>query len=1473
MCEDTSLFENDAQGHEFRLSLVDLRYFNPRTAEWEKTQNVELSSGKASTVAFKSKIFGTFSADMLLLPPDTIDFSAVFLNFAERLRSNPYALTVILCLWAILILIAIGLRRMDIQDEALWNYLPLVDNNPWNTAGYYMTVSTALRSSRNLTSTPYFNMVGSEGDTGARILNDGVRKNFRRGTTSHFYMTTPSHLGNLKRMTVWHDNEGTSPKWLLAKIVVQDLTDNKRYAFVCGKWMALDREDGKVWKRLKAQDEQTIDSHLLFSELSLRQMFDDNLWFSISTRPHFSRFNRVQRLWTIGALLFLSMIVSAMFYNTPAGKENSIKMGPFTFSYKQVYVGFVAAVLAVIPAFAIMTVFRKRSFRYEERLELSSSTSGGEKAKPARRLPWWTIFIAYGLVVAAILSSSMFVFLYSLDWGPDITLQWLLAFFIGTLQSVAIIEPLKAVALAGVFTFCFSRGGRKSLVDVPAAPKPTVVKEYDIPIEKQWHNSSIPDPEDVQEISEIDKNGDRLKLDRRLSQKLKTWSVYIGYVMLILILCSHNFIEVSYRQSSYLKSTLEPKTKIGKVDDIWTWFDEVFIPKVFPKYSYNGRIRVSYLQKFCDDEYLYRMGLVRIRQVRSNEKCKTFEKFVGYVKCTADYSTSTEETREFCKGWKPYSDTCFNENDDIDYTFKYFTSEDTEAVITNGEHAIYGSGGYYIDIGPKQSAAFRSIADLRTHGWINNNTRAVFVTFMGYNGNSNIFSYVNVLFELPPFGGITVDMHVSSANLYPYNTAWDYIVLFCQLIFIVVVIVRLVLLVKNGVVTKGKVLCTLTFWATLFDITVCVVAIVCYIIRLDGTITAVDKIAKNPRQHVSIELASVMDSAYLAAIGVVCFNAIISLLSPLTFNYHFHLFKVFLCLSRNTLLSLCVGQAIVLVAFATVVYMFFNMDQWELRNMYSTLLFLYRVALGMFKVKHGIKFLDASGILIFTIFGVCVSVITINLFVSILNDAFGHAQVAVKKNKKHQFDTELNKFLYWKLGNFLQALTMSCGKTSTDAMSKYTAPEEETSDRLQRIQTMKSFENFVFNKAADVACHEQQLLRTYLNWSRRLPKKSHLLSTCSTNTDETTITYYDRSSNFTLALVFPTAVSNQDVLVHDMDVIKAKMRNLYPCDKSSVPLSKMFKVKTNAKLRKKNSVQVLVVDTKPTNLPELPAFIVSSHDMGKTWEATAASPASRVTLKHSPCVSAMIRACPTHLMAISCELWPNVPDHCMDRLEMHTISPGGGTIRLRCNNRVVIAADKHSVDEDVDICVLEEEWSPAPIITITATEDIARPLILSIPLNMLDRGENPKELIILVKEGDLKWQKAPCKAFKEHGSIIFTINHLNRRVAKKILVKRSEMKMNLSATAIPDHYLRTAVTAVCNSKLSRKWRYLGKSLGIPVIYLDCVDRNNAPLCSEEKCSFVLHEWCVRNPEVTVKDLDKCLQKLGFPQINRLEKYI
>lgn len=123
------------------------------------------------------------------------------------------------------------------------------------------------------------------------------------------------------------------------------------------------------------------------------------------------------------------------------------------------------------------------------------------------------------------------------------------------------------------------------------------------------------------------------------------------------------------------------------------------------------------------------------------------------------------------------------------------------------------------------------------------------MTFLAFNANTNLFSYVKVVFEFPPFGGITVKLETISANLYPYSTAWDYVVLFAQFVFIFVIILRLVLLVKDAVVTRGRLFKTLWFYFIFGDILLCVAAIICYVIRLDGTVTAIEKIGKNPSKY------------------------------------------------------------------------------------------------------------------------------------------------------------------------------------------------------------------------------------------------------------------------------------------------------------------------------------------------------------------------------------------------------------------------------------------------------------------------------------------------------------------------------------------------------------------------------------------------------------------------------------------------
>lgn len=56
-----------------------------------------------------------------------------------------------------------------------------MDNKEKDGYEYFVSVNTAVRSSRTLTSNCFFKLKGEEKDTGNRVLNDGCRK------VSYFY--------------------------------------------------------------------------------------------------------------------------------------------------------------------------------------------------------------------------------------------------------------------------------------------------------------------------------------------------------------------------------------------------------------------------------------------------------------------------------------------------------------------------------------------------------------------------------------------------------------------------------------------------------------------------------------------------------------------------------------------------------------------------------------------------------------------------------------------------------------------------------------------------------------------------------------------------------------------------------------------------------------------------------------------------------------------------------------------------------------------------------------------------------------------------------------------------------------------------------------------------------------------------------------------------------------------------------------
>ncbi|KAK4310436.1 hypothetical protein Pmani_018001 [Petrolisthes manimaculis] len=114
-------------------------------------------------------------------------------------------------------------------------------------------------------------------------------------------------------------------------MVVRDIQTGEQFQFICNQWLAVEEGDGLIDRLVAvAGEEQLRDLSHVFTHSVDKSMADDHLWFSVFLRPPRSRFTRVQRLSSCMALLYLSMLVNAMFYQKVPedGAGGGLRLGP-----------------------------------------------------------------------------------------------------------------------------------------------------------------------------------------------------------------------------------------------------------------------------------------------------------------------------------------------------------------------------------------------------------------------------------------------------------------------------------------------------------------------------------------------------------------------------------------------------------------------------------------------------------------------------------------------------------------------------------------------------------------------------------------------------------------------------------------------------------------------------------------------------------------------------------------------------------------------------------------------------------------------------------------------------------------------------------------------------------------------------------------------------------------------------------------
>lgn len=238
------------------------------------------------------------------------------------------------------------------------------------------------------------------------------------------------------------------------RIIVNKFDFLFRFTFICNRWLSIDREDDDIECTLLVSNPDDVESFSnSFSTNSRENMTDSYLWLSVALRPKEDNFTRVQRLACCLALLFLTMITSAMFYEQETG--NKISIGPFSFTIAGIYISFVSALISAPPVLFITYIFRNSTSK--------SHNKSPEAESKKQSLPYQTIFLAWGLIVVTIALSGFFLILYSMEWGKTRSEEWLLSFFFSFLETTILIDPLKVIVISVVLSLiCKQKSSQKS---------------------------------------------------------------------------------------------------------------------------------------------------------------------------------------------------------------------------------------------------------------------------------------------------------------------------------------------------------------------------------------------------------------------------------------------------------------------------------------------------------------------------------------------------------------------------------------------------------------------------------------------------------------------------------------------------------------------------------------------------------------------------------------------------------------------------------------------------------------------------------------------------------------------------------------------------------------------------------------------------------------------------------------------------
>lgn len=121
----------------------------------------------------------------------------------------------------------------------------------------------------------------------------------------------------------------------------------------------MDEGDGMIDRIFPvASNTELKEFRRLFLTKAYKDLTDSHLWFSVVWRPPQSPFTRVQRVSCCLSLLLCAMMANALWYEADKGRYTAVELGPFQFSWEQVFIGICSSLVVFPINLLLVQIFR-----------------------------------------------------------------------------------------------------------------------------------------------------------------------------------------------------------------------------------------------------------------------------------------------------------------------------------------------------------------------------------------------------------------------------------------------------------------------------------------------------------------------------------------------------------------------------------------------------------------------------------------------------------------------------------------------------------------------------------------------------------------------------------------------------------------------------------------------------------------------------------------------------------------------------------------------------------------------------------------------------------------------------------------------------------------------------------------------------------------------------------------------------------